>query len=224
MAPIALPRIQQPRTFIGSEESTPRNKTLQKVAIFSGLLGLGLMFIHFWIGAGVAALSAYAFRYLSKIDSAMSEGGYRLVEAANQGNHFKVNLYLVLGANPNVRPEYSPLANAAAHGHAAIIKDLLVAGANPDILTHHHETPLHHAVHAHQDKAVAVLLQHGADPTIRSRNIDPAGTPYDAALRNQQMYQREGEDHSVWPDERTREQRKIASDRIVELLRPYFPG
>lgn len=209
--------------YIAPEETTPRNKILQKIAGISALLGLGLLFttLPIWLGLGVAALSAYAFYYLRNIDSEMSDGGYRLLEAAREGNRCMVKFLLFLGANPNIRPQYCPLSNAAVFGHVEVMKDLLAAGADVNTRGSSDRTPLHNAIDATQDEAVALLLQHGADPTIRTQNLNPGGNSYENALRSQKYFQ-EGCDHSVDLDSRTMEQRKIAIDRIVKLLKAHL--
>ncbi len=220
----AFPMIQQPQSYIGSKETTLRKNILEKVAIFGILLGSGLLLLSLYtttpliIGAVVTALSAYAFHYLSNIDSS-----HALANAAEASNRCMLNFLLLLGANPNENSRRSPLHVAAARGYSGIIRDLLNAGANPNIADGYNRTPLHEAVTSHQDDAVEILLKHGADPQIREKGISLTDGPIEWSLRNQQFFlNRPNEDHCIVGDQRTRDERKAATDRIVELLRPYM--
>lgn len=219
-APIALQRPQH--RYIGPEETTPRNQTLRKIAAFGVLLGLGLLFAHFWVGLSTMGIAGLAYRYLSTIDSSA-----KLVDAVEYNRGHMVKWLLFCGANPNYRPTISPLMQAAGAGYCPIMRDLLAAGADPNLRWENNKTPLSVAASQYQDEAVAILLDAGADPTIRRRHGQML--PLDYALRQQQMLHERGvwfqfeDDHPLYQfaDKRaTVEQRIAAADRTVELLRP----
>lgn len=211
-APIALQRPQQ--EYIGPAEITQRNQTLRKVAIFGIALGLGLLFSYLWFGLGIITISSLAYRYIATIDSS-----HKLIDAVTTNDRPLVKRFLFLGANPNIHPNNSALMNAAMHGYCNIMQDLLGAGANPNIRNLHNQTPLSEAVCNNQDGSVAILMEAGADPTIRTENINPAGTPLDYALREQELFRLEGGlDHILLTDKRTRMQRIAAADSIVNML------
>lgn len=205
--------VRAPQEFISSHEVTFRNSTLRKVALFGVLLGGGLLLSYFWVGVGVALISGQAYRYISRIDSSQ-----KLIEAADNNSKLKVKILLFLGANPNIEPRNSALQRAASNGYCGVVRDLLAAGANPNIRDHFDRTPLSVAADNSQDEAVAILLEAGADKTIRTRGLNPAGTPLDYAIANQRMFQG-GMDASIWTDQRSREQRIVATNRIIEMLR-----
>ncbi len=219
----ALPPIaQQPET----KETTLRKNILEKVAIFGILLGSGLILASFFTalttiplisGAALTALSAYAFYYLSNIDSSGA-----LIKAADTGNRCMVNFLLFLGANPNANPEDNALSIAAVNGQSEIIKDLLNAGANPNIMDWHNRTPLYEAISQSQDDAVKILLEYGADPQIQTIYIHGRGNSIETALQYQEFFNTPDRDRCIGSDNRTRDERKTASDRIVEMLRPYM--
>ncbi len=86
------------------------------------------------------------------------------------------------GADVTARNGYGeiPLHNAVGAGIADNIRCLV--DRNPETVNapdDHGNTPLHHAVHHHAEKAVEVLLEKGADPTLRNdqeiKPVDIAG-------------------------------------------------
>jgi ankyrin repeat protein len=95
-----------------------------------------------------------------------------LVQAAAEGRGDEVARLLARGAGPGERSTRgsSALALAARAGHAAVIEQLIKAGADPDIRdrSENEWTPLLHAVDTHQQGAVRTLLSHGADPNLGS--------------------------------------------------------
>ena len=237
-----------PKTYIGSEETTVAKSLLQKIAIFSALLGSGLLLASFFttipllLGVSVTALSIYALHYISNIDE-------KLCDAAFNGNRCMVKFLLLVGANPNEKPGDSALVNAASEGHLQITRDLLSAGADPNMLwsisplmqaaSHGYdeiarellaanadvnlkntsnETALKFAIHESQDKVVEVLLEAGADPTIKTRGISPEYTPAEWAQERQAMYIQTSYDTYSFNDTRTREEIAAAANRIVQLL------
>jgi len=61
----------------------------------------------------------------------------------------------------------TPLLQAAASGHLAVVKLLLASGADPNVRTHEGWTALHKAVANGYKEIVQVLLAHGASPSAR---------------------------------------------------------
>ena len=59
-------------------------------------------------------------------------------------------------------------------GNIEVLKLLLGAGADPNILGFDDDTVLHRAVRLRHVEAVALLLQHGANVAIKGRNGDTA--------------------------------------------------
>jgi ankyrin repeat protein len=82
--------------------------------------------------------------------------------------------YDVAAATPEERQV--ALAGAALHGRADAIRDLIAAGVEIDAFNppgwHAHSTALHSAVVSRSDEAVTVLLDAGADRTIKDTLFD----------------------------------------------------
>ncbi|NXN79638.1 ANR26 protein, partial [Bombycilla garrulus] len=55
---------------------------------------------------------------------------------------------------------------ASANGHADVIRHLAENKWQLNVVDNLKRTPLMHAVHYEQEKCVAVLLEHGADPNL----------------------------------------------------------
>jgi len=111
-----------------------------------------------------------------------------LFAAAVGGDLARVKQLVVgCGADPNIQNKdgWTPLHYAAWQGHHKVVELLLEHGANPNIQKNDGETPLHFTVDRcllnkygrtplhftvsryHHVDMVRVLLDHGADPTIR---------------------------------------------------------
>ena len=70
-------------------------------------------------------------------------------------------------ANPDgIGEDDSPLHGAARLGHAAVCRDLLEAGADPNRIDSLEETALHKASAGGYTEVIELLLDSGADPSI----------------------------------------------------------
>ena len=127
----------------------------------------------------------------------------------------------------------SPLYNAATRQDPSLLNQLIQAGANVDSIrgglppfyriqgnvnqqmSLSNEVPaLYHAVYFQNDRNVEILLANGANPRI----VTPVGVAYDWAVRHQDFYdQDDNRDLELYEDPRTREQRRAAAARIVDL-------
>jgi len=113
-----------------------------------------------------------------------------LTFAANQGNIALVqeSLKYLPAPAPQYVNEYDDVHKTALHyasenGHLKIIRFLLTAGANVNAPDYSHGTPLHCAVLHLKIKTAALLLAHGADPSICKESSDwrERGTPLQLA-------------------------------------------
>ncbi|MGO0305532.1 ankyrin repeat domain-containing protein [Endozoicomonas acroporae] len=83
----------------------------------------------------------------------------------------QVEVALAKGADPNTLVDGStPLHEAAAAGHLAIVVVLLANGAAPNILGNGNYTALHRAAIAGHSAIVETLLASGADPNLKCMN------------------------------------------------------
>jgi hypothetical protein len=83
------------------------------------------------------------------------------------------------GADVN-KPGWAPLHYAATSGHLEVIRLLLEEHAYIDAASPNNTTPLMMAAHYGTPEAVKLLLEAGADPTLRN---DPGMTAIDFAHR-----------------------------------------
>lgn len=99
---------------------------------------------------------------VSFIGLAMSGSPLALAEAKRAD--FNANL-----AYPN-GDKYSPLHAAAHGGNLELVTHLLVIGAKTDALTAHKQTALILAAHAGHENVVKILVDAGADLSIKDEN------------------------------------------------------
>lgn len=87
-----------------------------------------------------------------------------LCEACGNNNLPAVETMIELGFDINIEGHRSPLHVAAYKGHLDVIQALIAAGADTALRDPVYNTPpLVHAMHNHQDAAVALLLEHPMD-------------------------------------------------------------
>jgi len=108
-----------------------------------------------------------------------------LIHCAYFGDVTAMRVLLEWGASPSSLGENLGLHAAAFHGHWQLCEYLLELGADAShALAETGETPLHAALctadRTARDVVLSVLLQHGADPTMRTI----PGVPTDAFMRD----------------------------------------
>ena len=80
-----------------------------------------------------------------------------------------VKMLLKAGADPNGQPKYPPLISAAFRGRSRIVTDLLAQpGIEVDKRGSNDYTPLMHAASRGQADVVELLLEAGADPSLKN--------------------------------------------------------
>lgn len=102
------------------------------------------------------------------------EGWTPLIIAAAQGHLEVVIVLLEAKADPNARNSYgrTPLMYASSYGRDAIVEKLLAAGADLNIAPTDQTgwTAIVAAAAGGHASTVELLLRHGADPTIKTKN------------------------------------------------------
>lgn len=92
--------------------------------------------------------------------------------AAKEGHCRVMDVLIANGANVDWKersyPRWTPVHAAAANGQADAIKRLVKAGANINALADDGDTPLIHASLCNRVACVRVLIDAGADPSMRS--------------------------------------------------------
>jgi hypothetical protein len=116
--------------------------------------------IGHYINTGDTALHFAAAAYRAEIVSELVKAG-ALVRARNRRGTEPLHLAAV--GNPNSR-NWDPQAQSAT------IVCLIHAGADPNAINKDGTTPLHRAVRTRCADAVRALLDHGANPAIRTKN------------------------------------------------------
>jgi ankyrin repeat protein len=110
----------------------------------------------------------------TRLEATASNGNTALMMAAFKGNRVAVEKLLAKGAVVN-RSGWTALHYAAAGGHGEIVKLLLDKGAQIDAIATHGITPLILAAREGKHDAIIVLLERGADRTLRdSERLDAA--------------------------------------------------
>jgi len=120
-----------------------------------------------------------------------------LRDAAVHGQKDSVEFLISQGAEVNAKGffEMTPLASIAESQGAggfhdpqqdmkcAEVAEVLIAhGATVDAVDDYHDTPLQHAVEFEKSRLAEVLLEHGADQTVRYRGANGGMTPLHMAI------------------------------------------
>jgi len=119
-----------------------------------------LIQIGHYINAGDTALHFAAASYRPEMASELIKAGAH-VRARNRRGTEPLHLAAVGGPNS---PRWNPRAQSAT------IVCLIRAGADPNAKNMDGTTPLHRAVRTRCADAVRTLLDHGAEPAIRTKN------------------------------------------------------
>lgn len=107
------------------------------------------------------------------VDPEFAYGGQRaLIEAARRGDQTQLERLLKRGVNPNAKPDLTgntALMWAIDRDDVVMVRRLLDAGADPDELAGYF-TPLGRAALLGHDQIVTLLLKHGANPDLKSKD------------------------------------------------------
>jgi len=120
---------------------------------------------------------------MSLVTAKMKALNAKFVEACFDGLHKDAERLLSEGAyiESVERNGYSALSEACIAGHTIVAGHLLRALADPNSKAHDGRTPLHRAAFHGWQPVISLLLDHGADPTIRDESgmsaADLARTP-----------------------------------------------
>lgn len=106
----------------------------------------------------------------AQIEGEDARGHTPLVIASYNGQESTTALLLSLGALPDGSPDApgsSALMGVAFKGHAALVKRLLAAGADPNRTNRAGQTALMMAALSDRREVIALLLERGAAPALR---------------------------------------------------------
>ncbi len=100
----------------------------------------------------------------------VGDGRLPIHGAAAVGNHALLRIFLMAGADPNVRNATgeTPLHLSARHGHLEVVRELIDCGARVNEQTRYtHATPLMYAAELGRKQVIRALLASGAKKTSR---------------------------------------------------------
>jgi ankyrin repeat protein len=126
----------------------------------------------------------------TNLTHALYYGRLPLHVAASEGHGEIVALLLKYGADINAPGDTLATSNkkitaldaAIWYNHPAICKQLLEAGANPNVLSPWDGSALHVAFTYHRDEMASWLLDHGADPFLEGGNPYQRTVPFALAI------------------------------------------
>jgi ankyrin repeat protein len=120
-----------------------------------------------------AAVAEHIRRHGGRVDICDTFGWTALHHASSHGKPRAVDALLAMKAHPNIKADdgVMPLSLAARWtGHVGIIRTLIAAHAQLDAVNNAGGTALHAAAHGDHVAAARVLLEAGADASIRQRD------------------------------------------------------
>lgn len=133
---------------------------------------LGTPFMFAIVG-GQQQVAQWLFEQGADIHAVGSNGWSALTIAAAKGDVTLLQWLISQGADAQVRDvyRYTPLLRAVDNGFLQAAA-LLLSLPETDIHAkdEYDNTALHHAVFANEESMVGLLLEHGADPTMRNRD------------------------------------------------------
>ena len=104
-----------------------------------------------------------------QIDASNTADETALMLAANANDLPSANLLIEAGASVN-RPNWTPLHYAASKGHTEMMRLLIDNDAYIDSESPNGTTPLMMAAYYATPKAVKLMLEEGADPTLQNKD------------------------------------------------------
>lgn len=104
-----------------------------------------------------------------QIDATNAADETALMLAANANDLASANLLIEAGASVN-RPNWTPLHYAASKGHTEMMRILIENDAYIDAESPNGTTPLMMAAYYATPKAVKLMLEEGADPTLQNKD------------------------------------------------------
>ena len=104
-----------------------------------------------------------------QIDATNTADETALMLAANANDLASANLLIEAGASVN-RPNWTPLHYAASKGHTEMMRLLIDNDAYIDSESPNGTTPLMMAAYYATPKAVKLMLEEGADPTLQNKD------------------------------------------------------
>lgn len=104
-----------------------------------------------------------------QLDATNTADETALMLAANANDLASANLLIEAGASVN-RPNWTPLHYAASKGHTEMMRILIENDAYIDAESPNGTTPLMMAAYYATPKAVKLMLEEGADPTLQNKD------------------------------------------------------
>ena len=104
-----------------------------------------------------------------QLDATNTADETALMLAANANDLASANLLIEAGASVN-RPNWTPLHYAASKGHTEMMRLLIDNDAYIDSESSNGTTPLMMAAYYATPKAVKLMLEEGADPTLQNKD------------------------------------------------------
>ena len=138
----------------------------------------------FAVRSGAPQTVAYLLKQPGiRVDAANTADETALMLAANANDVAMANLLIEAGASVN-RPNWTPLHYAASKGHLAMMHLLIDNDAYIDAESPNGTTPLMMAAYYASPSAVKLMLEEGADPTLKNQD---GMTALDLAIAKDKM-------------------------------------